>query len=190
MARRPGGRHLTPEEASIWQQLARSVRLLRPPPPVASPRLPDLPAPVEPTVPQRAKVKGRVPPIRPLPMPPPPPKRAPVAVLDTGWEKKIRSGNILPERSVDLHGHNLAGAHMALDMALAGALRDGVRTLLVVTGKPRPGRIPPEGRGAIRAEIGDWLDRSPHADRIASVRVAHPRHGGEGALYVILRRDR
>jgi DNA-nicking Smr family endonuclease len=111
-------------------------------------------------------------------------------MLDSGWEKRIRSGNIQPERSVDLHGHNLSGAYSTLDAALGNALRDGVRVLLVVTGKPRPDRIAPGARGAIRAEIGHWLERSPHADRIASIRVAHPRHGGEGALYIILRRGR
>jgi DNA-nicking Smr family endonuclease len=113
-----------------------------------------------------------------------------VATLDSGWEKRFRSGSVQPERSIDLHGHSVAAAHAVLDTALGQAVRDGIRVLLIVTGKPRPGRLPPEGRGAIRAEIGHWLEGSPHADRIASVRVAHPRHGGEGALYVILRRAR
>jgi DNA-nicking Smr family endonuclease len=111
-------------------------------------------------------------------------------VLDRGWEKRIRSGQLQPERSIDLHGHTLAAAHVVLDQALGQAVRDGVRVLLVITGKPRPTRSTPGARGAIRAEIGHWLERSPHADRIASVRSAHPRHGGDGALYVILRRDR
>lgn len=146
-----------------------------------------LPALSIPDVPPSKKVKGRVPPQR-MPAPPPaPPRRAPVAVLDGSWEKKIRGGQLQPEFSIDLHGHGLAGAHSALDTALGQAVARGFRVLLVIAGKPRPGRIAP-GRGAIRAEIGDWLERSPHADRIASVRVAHPRHGGDGALYVILRR--
>lgn len=189
MSRR--GRPLSPDEETLWQALARSVRALRrdaPPAPVVSPEA-DTPAP---PIPPPPRVKGRVPAPRPIaPAPAPaPPRREPVAILDSGWEKRIRSGALQPERSVDLHGHNLAGAHATLEAALDAARRDGVRVLLVVTGKPRPGRIAPEGRGAIRAEIGHWLERSPHADRIASVRVAHPRHGGDGALYVILRRDR
>ncbi len=189
MARRPGGRRLSPEEETIWQALTRSVRAIRkdaPPRPATAPA----PEPVALPVVPLPRVKGRVPPPRPAPPPPPPPRREPVTTLDSGWEKRIRSGSVQPERSVDLHGHNLSGAHVALDTALAGALRDGIRVLLVVTGKPRPGRVAPEGRGAIRAEIGHWLDRSPYIDRIASVRVAHPRHGGDGALYIILRRDR
>lgn len=190
MARRPGGRRLSPEEETVWQALARSVRALRKDAPMC-PVAPPAPDAAPPVVIPPPRVKGRVPPLRPPPPPPPaPPRREPVAMLDSGWEKRFRSGTIQPERSVDLHGHNLPAAHVALDTALAGALRDGVRVLLVVTGKPRPGRVAPEGRGAIRAEIGHWLDRSPYIDRIASVRVAHPRHGGDGALYVILRRSR
>lgn len=190
MARRPGGgRGLSPEEETLWQALTRSVRAIRkePAPPAAAPNAsaPDpalmVPAP---------RIKGRVPPPRPIAAPPATARREPAAILDTGWEKRIRSGRLQPERSIDLHGHTLAGAHAMLDGALATAIRDGVRVLLVVTGKPRPGRVAPEGRGAIRAEIGHWLDRSPYADRIASVRVAHPRHGGDGALYIILRRER
>jgi DNA-nicking Smr family endonuclease len=113
-------------------------------------------------------------------------------VLDSGWERRIRGGTISPDMSIDLHGHSLAGAHGRLHQALAAALARDVRVLLVVTGKPRKsaraGGEP--GRGAIRAEIGHWLDTSPYADRIASVRIAHPRHGGTGALYVILRRKK
>lgn len=173
----------------LWQSLTRSVRALhRDAPARARP-----PVSIEPdaeAAPAPLRVKGRVPPPRPLPPVPAAPRREPVAQLDSGWEKRIRSGSLQPERSVDLHGHSVAAAHGVLDSALTQALRDGARVLLVVTGKPRPGRLAPEGRGAIRAEIGHWLDRSPHADRIASVRVAHPRHGGDGALYIILRRNR
>jgi DNA-nicking Smr family endonuclease len=72
------------------------------------------------------------------------------------------------------------------------AVAAGLRVLLVITGKPRASaKIPGEhGRGAIRAEIGHWLASSPHADAIASIRSAHPRHGGNGALYLILRRNK
>jgi DNA-nicking Smr family endonuclease len=59
--------------------------------------------------------------------------------------------------------------------------------LLLVTGKPRE---PGSDRGAIRAAVGDWLAASRHADHIAAVRGAHPRHGGAGALYIVLRRAR
>jgi DNA-nicking Smr family endonuclease len=102
-----------------------------------------------------------------------------------------RGGRLVPDLSVDLHGLNLAAAHLRLDRLLGEAIMSDARVLLVVTGKPRSHRpLPGENgkRGAIRAEIGDWLARSPYAGRIASVRAAHLRHGGEGALYIILRR--
>lgn len=94
--------------------------------------------------------------------------------------------------SIDLHGHTLASAHARLNQALAQAVARDVRVLLVVTGKPPKGAVSgaPPKRGAIRGEIGHWLETSAWADRIASVRIAHPRHGGDGALYLILRRNR
>lgn len=120
------------------------------------------------------------------------PRSAPADVLDTSWERRIKRGLLQPEMSIDLHGHSLALAHQRLERALAEAAAQGVRVLLVVTGKARERSAQGDrpARGAIRAEIGHWLDRSAHADRIASVRNAHPRHGGAGALYIILRRKK
>lgn len=178
-------RRLSPEEQALWQRLARTVSplSLRPPPVVPSP--PEV-AVAEPE-PSPRKIKGRVPAARPSPTPVPPPRPPRDAVLDRSWEKRIRSGALQPEASVDLHDHSLAAAHAVLSEAIDRAVRGGTRVLLVITGKPRPAGGD-NGRGAIRAQIGDWLERSPHADRIASVRIAHPRHGGSGALYVIFRR--
>ncbi|MBO9574215.1 MAG: Smr/MutS family protein [Sphingobium sp.] len=183
------GRRLSPEERELWQALTRTVRPLRRavPKPVPVPSADESVQPM-PVVPMR--VRGRVPPARRVD-PPAPPRPAPVPVLDSSWEKKIRSGRLMPDISVDLHGLNLTAAHLRLDRLLGDAVIHGWRVLLIVTGKPRATRpLPGESgkRGAIRAEIGDWLAQSRHASRIASVRAAHPRHGGEGALYIILRR--
>ncbi len=185
-------RHLSPEEKALWQKLARTVtplRRMRPPPAPEIVTVEDFAQALDaPSV--KARVKGRVPPLRAPATPPTPPRPAPVPVLDSSWEKRIRGGRLVPDHSIDLHGLNLAAAHLHLDRAIGDALVQGWRVLLVVTGKPRPAPAPGEvrRRGAIRAEIGDWLARSPHAQRIASVRAAHARHGGEGALYIILRR--
>ncbi|UUL83032.1 Smr/MutS family protein [Sphingomonas qomolangmaensis] len=137
--------------------------------------------------------------IRPAPVPaalvaarpPAPPKPAAKATLDGGWDKRLARGLVSPESSIDLHGHTLSTAHRVLDAGLADAITRGDRVLLLVTGKPpRADAERPYGRGAIRAAIGDWLAGSRHADRIAAVRGAHPRHGGAGALYIVLRRAR
>ena len=66
----------------------------------------------------------------------------------------------------------------------------GARLVLVITGKPRPvdAADRAEKRGAIRAKILDWLAAGRHASDIAAIRPAQRRHGGEGALYIILRR--
>ncbi|MEH3158429.1 MAG: Smr/MutS family protein [Sphingomonas taxi] len=107
--------------------------------------------------------------------------------LDGGWDRRLTKGVVHPDRTIDLHGHTLASAHALLDAGLARAIGDGDRVLLLVTGRP-----PREGsaRGAIRGHVKDWLALSRHARHIAAVRGAHPRHGGAGALYIILRRAR
>jgi DNA-nicking Smr family endonuclease len=68
----------------------------------------------------------------------------------------------------------------------------GARVILLITGKPRPVEAADRGskRGAIRAKVLDWLAASSHGPAIASIRAAHIRHGGEGALYVVLKRAR
>jgi DNA-nicking Smr family endonuclease len=88
---------------------------------------------------------------------------------------------------VDLHGHSLDSAWRAIDLALERAGDAGDRLVLLVTGHHRPGE-PPVLRGKIRAAVHDWLAASRHAPRIAAVRGAHPRHGGGGSLYIVLRR--
>lgn len=173
-------RHLSTDEQALWSALARTVRPLHP-----RNRMPmALPALHHEVPPQ----KGLTPP--PALATPPTPVRTPAAVLDTNWEKRIRNGTISPDMSIDLHGHSLSAAHARLHQALGAALAQGTRVILVVTGKPPRGALSggASRRGAIRAEIGHWIETSAYADRIASVRVAHPRHGGEGALYLIMRR--
>lgn len=119
------------------------------------------------------------------------PQMQPGTTLDRGWDKRLAGGVVAPDRTIDLHGHTLASAHAALDAGLEQAVRRGDRVILLVTGRPpRPESERPHARGAIRAAVPDWLRLSRHAGAIAAVRGAHPRHGGAGALYVILRRPR
>jgi len=177
-------RRLSSEEEALWAALARTVRPIRPGVRVIAA---DPAKAAAPTAPPAKRLTP--PPSRPIAAPP---ARAPAAVLDSGWERRIRGGTISPDVSIDLHGHSLSAAHARLNQAIAAALSRDARVLLVVTGKP-PKNVSAGGashRGAIRGEIGHWLETSPYADRIASVRVAHPRHGGDGAIYLILRRKK
>lgn len=175
------GRRLSVEEQALWARVTATVRALSgrapgdaPPAPIAEPPPPNV---------------RRAPPQRESP-PAPARRTAAPDTLDGGWDRRLRRGLVAPERTIDLHGHTLASAHDALDHALERAIIDDVRLMLVITGRPpRQGDAQPR-RGLIRAAIGDWLAGSRHAGRIAAVRNAHPRHGGAGALYLVLRRRR
>jgi DNA-nicking Smr family endonuclease len=112
--------------------------------------------------------------------------------LDGSWDKRLRLGQAAPDFTIDLHGETLSSAHARLNRSLAAAIRSEARIILLITGRPAKDnpRLPPTSRGVIRATVGDWLAASPYASHIAAVRGAHPRHGGAGALYLILRRAR
>ncbi len=112
--------------------------------------------------------------------------------LDGGWDKRLLKGAVSPDFTIDLHEETLASAHMKLNQSLHYAISIDARIILLITGRPARDnpRLPPTSRGVIRASIKDWLQASPHASAIAATRPAHPRHGGGGALYVILRRRR
>jgi DNA-nicking Smr family endonuclease len=177
-------RTLGADERELWDRVTATIRPLsrkvlavapaNPPPPKAPP------GPVAP------RAKG--PPPRPRAPPPAAPPR-PGATLDGSWDKKLAKGSLEPDRILDLHGHNLDGAWAAIDSGLERAIAEGDRVLLLITGHARAGE-PPIARGRIRAAVHDWLAHSRHARHIAAVRGAHPRHGGGGSLYLILRRQR
>jgi len=112
--------------------------------------------------------------------------------LDSHWDRKFQAGRIEPDFTLDLHGHTLDSAHARLDDGLMQAKAMGARVVLLIAGKPRPVDAADRGskRGAIRAKVLDWLAIGPHGADIAAIRKAHRRHGGEGALYLILKRRR
>lgn len=123
-------------------------------------------------------------------MPPPAtPKTLASRTLDSTWDRRLRSGDVQPDRVIDLHGNSLDGAWNAIDSGLDRAIAGKERVVLLITGHSRSGD-PPVQRGKIRAAVHDWLEASRHASKIAAVRGAHGRHGGGGSLYIILRRDR
>lgn len=119
--------------------------------------------------------------------------RPPQNTLDASWDRKLSRGMAAPDLTIDLHGHTLSSAHAELEAGLTRAVAMQARLILLVTGRPPPpgrSRLDNPLRGVIRASIGDWLHHSRHAAHIAAIRNAHPRHGGAGALYVVLRRAR
>jgi DNA-nicking Smr family endonuclease len=184
------GRPLDPDEKALWHKVTATVRpIARRASKKAMAAEPE-PQPVAAPAPKR----GRVPPVR-VPAATPLAQQKPLAdSLDGGWDKRIRRGVTQPDWTVDLHGHTLDSARRLLDGMLDQAVAQGIRVILLITGKPP--RDDDRGfdggprRGLIRASIGAWLQSSRHAGRIAAVRNAHPRHGGAGALYLILRRER
>ncbi len=168
-------RRLSAEEAALWRRVVESVTPLH----GALPKVEaEAPAVAPRSVP---KAVSRSVPVEP------PKKAVPGTTLDGSWDRRLARGLVSPDRSLDLHGHNLATAYDLLDRKLGEAVADGVRVLLLITGKPPSDK---SGRGAIRAAVGDWLAASPYAGDIAAVRNASPRHGGAGALYIVLRRRR
>lgn len=108
--------------------------------------------------------------------------------LDGHWDRRITRGSIMPDVSVDLHDTSLSGAYARLDGALEQAISQKMKVVLLVTGKQRAhDRASGQGRGAIAAVVRDWLAASRHARNISAVRNAHPRHGGAGAIYIMLK---
>lgn len=178
-------RRLGPDEARLWARVVESVRPLDgvvAPEPLSSPA--EAGAQEAPQLgPGLRRGAARVVP------PPPPARKPPGETLDGTWDRRLSRGLVAPDATLDLHGHNLATAYDLLDRWLDDSIRSGARLLLLVTGKP-PSAAGGARRGAIRAAVGDWLHASRHAGRIAAVRNAHPRHGGSGAIYIVLRRSR
>lgn len=102
--------------------------------------------------------------------------------LDGSTKRKLEKGEITPSAKLDLHGMTESAAHGALLTFLHTAHSRGDRLVLVVTGK---GEM---GRGVLRQMVPRWLEEAPMAVVIAEKRWAHKRHGGEGALYVYLKK--
>ncbi len=174
-------RGLSAEEAALWAKVTATIRPLSREP-VDPPEATEIAVPVA-----TARAKGRIPPPRPAEAPAKRIENLREATLDGGWDRRLSTGKVQPDRTLDLHGHGLDRAWEEIDRALERAIASGERVLLLITGHERKGD-PPLQRGRIRAAVHDWLAASRHSRSIAAVRAAHRRHGGGGSLYIILRR--
>lgn len=108
--------------------------------------------------------------------------------FDRDTSRALSRGKLVPQATLDLHGMTLAAAERTVSAFLEDATARGLRVVLIVTGK---GLRLEGGRmlgGRIRAEFVGWLNRADNRHRVRAVRPAHPRHGGGGAFYVLLRR--
>jgi DNA-nicking Smr family endonuclease len=105
----------------------------------------------------------------------------------------LRKGQVEPDAHIDLHGMTQAVAHRTLISWLSAAHRRGLRLVVVVTGKgnPKNDENAPwmsSPHGVLKQMVPRWLNEPELAALIAHVRPAHVKHGGDGALYVYLRK--
>lgn len=188
-------RSLTDEERALWRQVAASTVPLKP---EAAPTDPVAVARVEP------------PPVRePARRIPPRSAEPPRVMLDlapdphAGLEQAhphmdrrrfdaLRRGRMDPQARLDLHGMTSDRAHASLTGFILSAHANGLRLVLVITGKGRPAEdaLAPQRNGILRHSLPHWLAAPPLVARVLQVTTAHQRHGGAGAFYVYLRRQR
>jgi DNA-nicking Smr family endonuclease len=173
-------------DAELWQRVARSARPLHKGRAAAKTNTPK-PRP-------KPTAKESTPCVKPQPYPTP--KQAPVArgeALDRQTARKLERGRLPVEARLDLHGMRQPDAHAVLRRFLKSAQHKGYRHVLVITGKgtePDPRRSFYEGdeRGVLRQAVPHWLAAPDLAPVVVSYSEAPRRLGGEGALYVRLRK--
>lgn len=168
------GRRITREDWELWRRVARSVTPLRESLPEPPPDAPSGPV-------QAASKPAAAPPrSKPKPRPHPPPRQT----LERPMRRSLARGRRRPDARIDLHGLTAAEAWPRLRAFLENARARDARLVLVITGKGSA------GGGVLRREVPFWLSQPPLRAIVVGHEPAAQRHGGEGALYVQLRRDR
>ncbi|MEL7106370.1 MAG: Smr/MutS family protein [Pseudomonadota bacterium] len=188
--RRPRG--LRPDEKDLWHRYTEGVSAAPEPQMHKDPgERPTKPAPdIAPIstfkVGERAKTKSNVAVTKALGPTDAPPK------MDKKTFGRLKKGQLKPQARIDLHGMTVADAHGALDEFIFRAQAGGLRLVLVITGKGdrRDVGLMPVERGVLRRQVPEWLRLPPLSSAVLDVAIAHRRHGGDGALYVYLRRTR
>ena len=176
-------------DAELWARVARSARPLRKGRAVAAPVAAPKPRP-------KQAVKQSPPAVKPAPKPAV--KPAPAArgeALDRQTARKLEGGRLAVEARLDLHGMRQKDAHAALRKFLKWAVAKSYRHVLVITGKGAPPDdskpfYQSDERGVLRQAVPHWLTAPDLAHVVISYSEAPRRLGGEGALYVRLRKPR
>jgi DNA-nicking Smr family endonuclease len=190
---------MTPDEAELWRQLAHSIDKVRTKPRVtARSGEPDAPAPgapATPPTPKRGPAAERRVAAHTRQMPPQAKNwAARPAEFDRRTLRQVAAGKVRIDARLDLHGLQQEAAHARLRAFLASCQANGHRMVLVITGKGGGRRGEAAGsaspRGVLRRSVPQWLDEPEFRAIVAGYAAAGVRHGGEGALYIRLRKAR
>lgn len=180
--RRGKPRRLSDEERVLWRDVTRSIQPLRDGP--SATQAED--APPAPAIETTATFA----PARPAPAKPPQPKPAPaLAPLGRRAKQRVARGRETIDGRLDLHGLTQAEAHGALLRFLQQAQARGAKLVVVITGKGSRGPAGEEG-GVLKRQAPLWLKLPEFRPFVVGFEEAHRAHGGEGALYVRVRRMR
>lgn len=170
------GKKLSDEDRVLWNLVARSTTPMKGRKAVEA----EAPKPAEDEKMPMAAVMAK-----PVVSPPPAPKRQHVAhVIDKPTMEKLSRGKLQIEGRVDLHGMTQSEAHSLLLSFLQRAHANGVRYVLVITGKG----FSSGGDGILKRQVPAWLTTPPFRALVSSHDVSARHHGGEGALYIRLRK--
>jgi DNA-nicking Smr family endonuclease len=174
-------RSLSEEERKLWESVAKQAKPLR--------KLPR-PAKPHPVGPEATSVAPAAPLRPPSPVkiaPPPKPQAPPLAPIGRRDRAKLSRGKQEIDARIDLHGMTQIRAHRALFGFLQRAHHEGFTFVLVITGK---GKLGDAERGVLRRQVPQWLALPEFRALVVGFEEAHVGHGGEGALYVRVRRAR
>jgi len=182
-------RILSEEERVLWESVTKQTKPLRKKHRAAKPdagapdtkaQLAARPAVSAPSTPRASPPKIAKPVVPPLP---------PLLPLGRRERAQLSRGRKEIEARLDLHGMTQARAHRALSTFLQRAHLDGLTFVLIITGKGKTGDAEAE-RGVLRRQVPQWLSQPEFRTLVVGFEAAHLGHGGEGALYVRVRRSR
>jgi DNA-nicking Smr family endonuclease len=174
------GRRLSDDETKLWRGVTEKIAPLRKRVAAKIAEDDDLAEPAAKPVRKPALPAGALVPVA-KPKPPSPPALAP---LDRKTKSRLARGIHAIEAKLDLHGHTQAEAHDALLRFLRRVSDKGASVVLVITGKGT------RGDGVLKRQVPMWLSLPEFREYVIGFDDAHVGHGGEGALYVRIRKRR